>query len=460
MSNTTIFNLSDLGISIGRINVKSKKNNLVSVYSNTISKYYSATVTNGLSIDNVVLYDGQDNTGTQLGVLLMGETETYTITSGYIFAEWDNPLTIGDVSFTSDGSDVGNPLRVNANKTLGLSVVTTYLTFSSNDSFTIATANNTKNWDGILYYSIDATTWNTWNGATINSSNNGMTKYLYIRGKNNTKITGDSTPTSNRWVLTGTNISCSGDIIRLLDYEWDYETTPTTSNYCFCGLFYNNTNLLSAPTLNRNLMQRGLYMNMFYNCESLTTAPALPSTSVQTECYSYMFSGCTSLVTAPNLPAKIMATGCYKSMFNSCTSLTIAPQLPATTLANECYQSMFAGCTSLTTAPELHLTSLADYCYASMFTSCTALTTPAKMGGGTSQANPTKYSCQHMYNGCTSLNIYTSASGHTAFYKSMTYSTSSSAYNYRSTYRMFYNCKINGTTSTTNYLTAGTQYYY
>ena len=34
-------------------------------------------------------------------------------------------------------------------------------------------------------------------------------------------------------------------------------------------------------------------------------------------------------------------------MFNDCTSLTTAPALPATTLANCCYDFMFNGCTSL-----------------------------------------------------------------------------------------------------------------
>ena len=34
---------------------------------------------------------------------------------------------------------------------------------------------------------------------------------------------------------------------------------------------------------------------MFYNCTNLTTAPALPATTLASNCYSNMFYGCTSL---------------------------------------------------------------------------------------------------------------------------------------------------------------------
>ena len=66
---------------------------------------YTVIVTNGLSVDHdVVLYDGQDNTGTYLGLLLVNTSDSYTITSGYIYAEWDNPLTQGDVTFSESGT--------------------------------------------------------------------------------------------------------------------------------------------------------------------------------------------------------------------------------------------------------------------------------------------------------------------------------------------------------------------
>ena len=87
---------------------------------------------------------------------------------------------------------------------------------------------------------------------------------------------------------------------------------------------------------------------MFYNCTNLTTAPELPATTLAEYCYYYMFNGCTGLTTAPELPATTLAEYCYSSMFIGCTGLTTAPELPATTLAEYCYYYMFNGCTGLT----------------------------------------------------------------------------------------------------------------
>lgn len=150
----------------------------------------------------------------------------------------------------------------------------------------------------------------------------------------------------------------------------------------------------------------------------------------------------------------------FAYLFYQCGNVSFDVTLPATTLVRYCYSYMFNGCTSLMAAPNLPATTLAQNCYRYMFNGCTSLTKPAIMAGGTTQATPDNNCCQNMYDGCISLNIYTSASGHTAFYKALTYSTSSSSSDFFSTFRMFYNCYIDGTKSTTNYLTAGTQYYY
>ena len=220
--------------------------------------------------------------------------------------------------------------------------VTYYLTFQSDSPFTLNVYDNTKHWNGTLYYSTDTTTWNVWSGTTTLSS---VGNKLYLRGTGNTRITGDTI--NYRWVLAGSNIECIGNIENLLDYETvALGNHPTMANYC--------------------------YYAMFYGCTSLTTAPSLPATILATYCYREMFRGCTSLTTAPSLPATTLAESCYRNMFYGCTGLTTAPSLPATTLAESCYRNMFRGCTALTTAPSLPATTLADYCYASMFYGCTA----------------------------------------------------------------------------------------
>jgi len=252
--------------------------------------------------------------------------------------------------------------------------------------------------------------------------------------------------------FTSSTVVASGGLIGL------FYGTKVTDNQLRSILPINpstNKSYLPVTTLTINC-----YSAMFRDCTSLTTAPALPATTLASRCYYSMFSGCTSLTTAPELPATTLSDYCYSGMFENCSSLTTPPELPATTLVERCYSFMFNGCTSLTTAPALPATVLKEGCYCKMFSGCTNLVTPAIMAGGTTQATAAKNCCYYMYYNCTSLNIYTSSSGHTACYKAIAYSTSSSSPSYQSSYQMFYNCKINGSTSTANYLTAGTQYYY
>ena len=196
----------------------------------------------------------------------------------------------------------------------------TYLSFIGNEDFTLKTYNTTKNWDGILEYSTDTSTWNTWDGTEISSAGS----KLYLRGTGNTKITG-VTSSSFKFVFTGTSylkIACKGNIENLLDYET-----------VFIG---------SHP-----IMGSACYAYMFYDCASLTTAPELPATELTESCYSQMFYSCKSLTTAPELPATTLATNCYHSMFTGCRELTSIPSLPATTLANYCYGYMFYNCTKI-----------------------------------------------------------------------------------------------------------------
>ena len=194
-----------------------------------------------------------------------------------------------------------------------------YLRFIGNEDFTLRTLNTSKNWNGTLEYSTDATTWSTWNGTEISSSGNN----LYLRGTGNTKISGSSQ--NFKFVFTGADtlrIACEGNIENLLDYE-----TVTTGGH---------------PTMTNNC-----YSNLFNGCTNLTTAPELPATTLKNSCYSDMFSGCTSLTVAPQLPATTLGDNCYTSMFKGCTYLTIVPELPATILTSFCYRNMFYGCTNI-----------------------------------------------------------------------------------------------------------------
>ena len=274
-----------------------------------------------------------------------------------------------------------------------------YLTFSSPNSFTLAVNDTTKHWDGTLEYFSSDRTWTAWDGTTTLSAVDDDGEYvLYLRGTGNTVITGPSS--SYKWVLTGSNISCIGNIENLLDYATVAAGNhPIMAEFCYPFMFYDCTTLTQAPSLPATTLADSCYTSMFYGCTSLTKAPALPATTLGYQCYSSMFYGCTALTQAPALPATTLADSCYNSMFYNCTALTQAPALPATTLAERCYWQMFYGCTALTQATALPATTLANECYASMFRNCTSLTQAPALPA-TTLAEKCYYA---MFLGCASL---------------------------------------------------------
>ena len=92
-----------------------------------------------------------------------------------------------------------------------------YLTFSSPNSFTLEVNDTSKCWNGTLEYFASNKTWTVWNGATtLSSVDNDGEHVLYLRGIGNTVITGNNI--DFRWVLTGNNIKCIGNIENLLGY--------------------------------------------------------------------------------------------------------------------------------------------------------------------------------------------------------------------------------------------------
>ena len=310
-----------------------------------------------------------------------------------------------------------------------------YLTFSSPNTFTIQQAGSKKTWDGTLEYSTDKTTWNTWDGTTtLNSSSTGNIKYLYMRGTNNTYITGNTS--ARYWSITGSNISISGNIENLLDYQdVENEYHPTMGSYAFAYWLYNNTSIVNCSNLilGSLTLDSQCYQYMFQGCTSLTTAPsilattlasyccngmfigctslktppALPATTLRAYCYASMFYGCTSLETAPTLPAIILSSGCYYQMFYGCTSLETAPTLPATTMSDSCYKGMFQGCTSLETVPALTSTSIAVQCYAYMFQDCASLTTLPAL-----PATILETQCyREMFRNCPNIKLSTTQTG-------------------------------------------------
>ena len=244
-----------------------------------------------------------------------------------------------------------------------------YLTFSSPNSFTLKVNDTTKHWDGTLEYFSSNRTWTTWDGTTTLSAVADDGEYaLYLRGTGNTVITGNNQ--NYRWVLTGSDIACIGNIENLLDYATvEAGNHPTMANYCYKYMFYGCTSLTQAPALPATTLAEGCYFEMFFGCTSLTQAPALPATTLTTYCYSDMFYGCTSLTQAPALPATTLAEGCYFEMFFGCTSLKLSstqtgeytqeyriPSSGTGTTATEALTDMFTDTGGTFTGPEINTT--------------------------------------------------------------------------------------------------------
>lgn len=120
--------------------------------------------------------------------------------------------------------------------------ITNYLTFSSPNPFSISVA--TPGWNGKLYYSKDTKTWVKWTGNEVNATEADGTYALYFRGTRSTKIAGGS---SNKWTLSGSNISCTDNIENLLDYETvEAGQHPTMADYCYSYMFRGCTSIKIA----------------------------------------------------------------------------------------------------------------------------------------------------------------------------------------------------------------------
>ena len=117
-----------------------------------------------------------------------------------------------------------------------------------------------------LEYSYNGVDWSEWDlsGLIINQG-----ETLYIRGNNPNSFScwNEDTEAYYTFVIEGDKVSCSGNIMSLIDYKTLPNIIPC--DYCFYELFSG--------------------------CTSLTTAPELPAAELTDRCYYQMFSGCTSL---------------------------------------------------------------------------------------------------------------------------------------------------------------------
>ena len=405
-------------------------------------QYAEATV-NSLSICGIKAYKHSDN---KFYALIKPCTESSAIFLSLDVAEGESKTTtetLTGIPALAAGNSYTYKLKVGKNKisVSGITVANwtsgeitggkaeekyiSYVTFTAKDPQTFQMTEHGDYKISGLEYSVNNGKWTAINASTVVTFG-GAKGDLRLRGTKN--ATGTATDGKNYSKITFTNkavnVSCTGDIRTLLD--WENYTTVKTENARFCYLFDKCAVLTSAPKLPAETLADNCYLCMFSRCTSLKTAPELPAETLTKKCYNGMFFKCESLQTAPKLPAKTLADNCYYTMFKGCTNLEKAPELEATQLAYYCCSDMFNGCTNLKTAPILKAETLAEGCYYNMFNGCTNLKTapelPAKtltkkcyngmfLGCQSLTSTPelkaeklAEYCYSEMFKGCTSLN--------------------------------------------------------
>lgn len=255
------------------------------------------------------------------------------------------------------------------------------------------------------------------------------------------------------------NISISGRITTLVNYQNPDITSEQLGYFAFIGLFancfslvdasklildissfmsyfglfFNSTALKIGPQFKMNILEKYSCINMFASCTSLQQVP--PSFTENIEfvklgACNRMFLNCTSLTETGELKAIIDESiftelsfyPTYSQMFASCTSLINGPStLPSTTDninskngLSGAYYRMFYGCVSLEIVPSLPSTYIPSGMYWEMFYNCKKITTVPIMPSyvviynlinfppqvGDSPIYPAYY---QMFYGCTSL---------------------------------------------------------
>ena len=280
-----------------------------------IGTTYTALVMPG-AVDGHLYFKAEGTTETPLvvktGKLDAGKSYTYQLTVG------KNQVSVAGITV----KDWATGATIEGGK---VTEVPPYVTFTAAEAQTFKMTTEGNYAISWLEYSLDG---NEWTAVEEDKKVEfGGTKgSLRLRGKN---LNGTASSSNNYSTITFTNpdvkVACTGDIRTLLDCA-SYKTVET-KDAKFC--------------------------NLFYDCTQLTSAPELPATQLASYCYFSMFNGCSSLEKASDLPAETLAASCYAGMFSRCSSLEKAPKLPATQLASYCYNQMFRDCTNLTSVTML-----------------------------------------------------------------------------------------------------------
>lgn len=195
-----------------------------------------------------------------------------------------------------------------------------YLTFSSASAFTLEQVINDTPWDGTIEYSTDHETWSTWSGTQISSAATNGTHYLYMRGTGNTVISsGDDT---GLWVITGSGVSCDGDVRMLFDYADPENVVPGTG--CLAYWFTQSDALVKAPDILFTTLPQKALFNAFNGCTALTASPIIAATDIGTSACFNALKGCTALATIPAFKFTNVGVNGLAGAFYGCSLIKLS----------------------------------------------------------------------------------------------------------------------------------------
>lgn len=239
-------------------------------------------------------------------------------------------IDMNNVNSATFNNSTVNEIYLNSTKIWPIiSTVEPYLTFSANDSFALKTSTGGRNWDGILEYSTDKTTWTTWDGVGngISAAYNGIEYVLYLRGTGNTVIS--SNVNDFRFQFTGDNLykKISGNIEVLLDYATVVNGQhPPMAERCFQSLFQNAISIkdCSDLILGAETASGHCYQSMFRGCINLEYSPRILLTTLKEYCLYGMFRDCSSLKQLVALPALLVKREVYSYMYYNCPRIKMS----------------------------------------------------------------------------------------------------------------------------------------
>lgn len=164
-----------------------------------------------------------------------------------------------------------------------------YLCFVAREGWkTVGIAKEGTPADVTFYYKKN--TESSWTKYTQAVQLDGIGEYILFRGESASGLF-NSTSGYYQVKLSG-KFDAQGSVTSLLDASCERTDVPA---YAYRRLFYECSNLMSAPKVPAGTLAEGCYKEMFAKCTNLVDAPALPSKELKKDCYSHMFDGCSNL---------------------------------------------------------------------------------------------------------------------------------------------------------------------